>query len=47
MGFIAEVGEPRFFAFLIPLIIWRLGQNYTIRQKSAVSVIVSEFCVIV
>ena len=39
------VGGPLFFAFLMPLIIWRLGQNYTITQKSAVSVIVFEFCV--
>ena len=40
-------GGPLFFALLMPLIGWRLGQNYTITQKSAVSVIVSEFCVIV
>ena len=38
---------PHFLAFSMPLIGWRLGQNYTITQKSGVSVIVSEFCVIV
>ena len=27
------VGGPLFFALLMPLIIWRLGQNYTITQK--------------
>ena len=31
---------PHFLAFSMPLIGWRLGQNYTITQKSGVSVIV-------
>ena len=43
-GFTGVVGEPLFFAVLMPLIGWRLGQNYTITQKSGVSVIVSGFC---
>ena len=43
MGFITVVGGPHFLCFLMPLIIWRLGQNYTITQKSGVSVIVSSF----
>ena len=38
---------PPFFVFLMPLKRWRLERNYNITQKSAVSVIVSEFCVIV
>ena len=33
------------FVFSTPLIGWRLGKNYTITQKSGVSVIVFEFCV--
>ena len=44
-GFTGVVGGPLFFAFLMPLIVGRLGQNYTITQKPGVSVIVSEFCV--
>ena len=39
-GGITVVGGPLFFAVLMPLIIWRLEQDYTIRQKSGVSAIV-------
>ena len=39
------VVDPAFSCFWMPLIEGRLGRNYTIRQKSVVSVIVSEFCV--
>ena len=37
--------DSAFSCFSMPLITWRLGKNYTIRQKSTVSVIVSVFCV--